>query len=116
MIKIFWWIILLVAATVAQVFYKLGVRDIAPTPTGTLAILKAYMGNMYIWIGLGLGIISFAAWLRILNFSRLSSAFNVSALMYPLIALLSLYFLQEPLHPRFWLGTILIASGVCLSI
>ena len=110
------WLVVIGLGTIAQVFFKLATRNSLVLDWFKLSSIGPCLLNKYFITGLLLASISFLAWIKILSLSKLSTSFNISALMYIMVALEAYWFLNEPLTLRFCLGTLLIVIGVILSI
>lgn len=68
----------------------------------------------YIWAGAGLLLLHLILYMVALGKADLSFALPMTALSYPLTALLAQAFLAERVGPTRWLGTALIAAGVAV--
>jgi undecaprenyl phosphate-alpha-L-ara4N flippase subunit ArnE len=67
-----------------------------------------------IWLGVAAYAVELAAWLFVLSRLPLSLAYPLASLSYCGIALASRAILKEPVSPRRWLGTGLIAAGAAI--
>lgn len=113
------WAVLIFTGTFSQLLFKVGLRKsgfIAWNNLGDVFNFYIKSLNVYFLSGLFLTIISFLLWIRILSTSRLSTAFNISALMYIVMALEAYFFLGEPMGIKFLIGTALITIGVAFCI
>lgn len=77
------------------------------------ACLRA-MSNPWVIAGVLLLMLFFAAHTLVLNWADLSYVLLVTSIGYPLVALLSWWFLGEAVTAQRWAGTILITAGVML--
>ncbi len=113
------WISLILVGTFAQLLLKIGLLK-APIVnwSGITAMIKFYFRNMNLYFisGLILTMVSFLLWVKILSTSKVSTAFNISSLMYIAMALEAYFILGEPIGLKFIIGTILIMAGVVLCI
>ena len=117
--NIIMWTVLIFAGTFSQLLYKIGLRKsgfIAWNNLGDVFNFYIKSLNVHFLCGLLLTIISFLLWIRILSVSRVSTAFNISALMYVVMPLLAYFFLGEALEIKFLIGTAFIIMGVGLCI
>jgi drug/metabolite transporter (DMT)-like permease len=78
------------------------------------ACLRA-MSNPWVIAGVLLLLLFFAAHTLVLSWADLSYVLLVTSIGYPLVALLSWWFLGEAVTAQRWAGTILIAAGVALA-
>lgn len=77
------------------------------------ACLRA-MSNPWVIAGVLLLMLFFAAHTLVLSWADLSYVLLVTSIGYPLVALLSWWFLGEAVTAQRWAGTILITAGVTL--
>jgi drug/metabolite transporter (DMT)-like permease len=77
------------------------------------ACLRA-MSNPWVIAGVLLLMLFFAAHTLVLSWADLSYVLLITAIGYPLVALLSWWFLGEAVTAQRWGGTILITAGVML--
>ncbi|GEM_PF-5411941 len=113
------WLVIILTGTFAQILFKLGLNKIGVIRWINLtSFIQFYLKNfnLYFISGISLTIISFLLWLKILSTNRVSTAFNISALMYIFIPIEAYLFLGEQLNTKFVIGTILITIGVYLSL
>jgi drug/metabolite transporter (DMT)-like permease len=68
----------------------------------------------WIWAGVGLLVLHLVLYMVALGKADLSYALPMTALSYPLSALLAQMFLAERVGPTRWLGTVLITAGVAV--
>ncbi len=68
----------------------------------------------FIWAGAGLLLLHLVLYMIALGKSDLSYALPMTALSYPLSALLAQAYLAERVGPARWLGTVLITAGVAV--
>lgn len=99
-----------------QIFLKRGLHggDLASHSTCLLQtvvrILQAMM-NPYVLAGLGLYALSVFTWLLLLSKVRLSVAYPMISLSYPVVVVLSVLLLHEHVDWHFALGGLLLISG-----
>ena len=65
-------------------------------------------------VGVMMLAVFFFLWLAVLSWEDLSVALPLQALNFVLVALLSQFYLHEPVTPMRWAGTLLICIGVML--
>ena len=65
-----------------------------------------------LWCGIGLWIVELVAWLRVLVTVPLTIAYPLMALVYIIIQIGGVVFLNEPFTRRHGLGALLITAGV----
>ena len=76
--------------------------------------LARVLRSPFIWAGAGLLLLHLILYMVALGKSDLSYALPMTALSYPLSALLAQAFLAERVGPTRWLGTVLITAGVAV--
>lgn len=102
---ILFWIVLLIADTVGQLFLKMGAVQ---------ASQSGWIPNYYIALGYGFYIVSFIVWMQILKNVRLFIALAASSLAYITIAFGSYFLMDEVITLQIIIGTFFIAAGVFL--
>lgn len=100
---LFYWFLLVLSDTVAQMLLKMGAVSL---PSSGLKI------NYLIIIGYSFYIFSFIAWMQILKSTKLSIALTTASVLYITVAIGSYFLLGEVITSKILIGTILIASGV----
>jgi drug/metabolite transporter (DMT)-like permease len=101
-----------------NVFLSKGMRSIASVgETGSGGLLGTFLhtaGNPFIWMGTALLIVFFVLFATALSWEDLSFVLPVLSLEVVVNVAFADYFLNEPVSPKRWMGTILIAIGVVL--
>ncbi len=104
----------LVFALSGQLLYKKSAAKII-TDYGVSGFLHSFFFNSQLWVATALYIGAMVLWVLLLKTVPLNRVFPVmSALMLISLPLLTYYFLDEPLSLRYWLGVILIFTGITL--
>jgi drug/metabolite transporter (DMT)-like permease len=114
--------ILLAIAVLSQaagnVFLSKGMKDIAcavqSAHAGFFPLIFDVAGNPLIWFGTGLLIIFFLLFLTVLSLADLSFVLPVISIEVVANVAFASYFLNEPVSPVRWFGTVLISLGVIL--
>lgn len=105
-----------VACDVAgQLAFKLG-ADKVPDPRvdGWLAFLGALVATPWLLVGIGVYVVEFVVWIRILALVPLSIAFPLASLNILGIMAASRLLLGERLGRNHWAGALLIMAGIVL--
>ena len=98
-----------------QVCFKRGLgNEHAAGPVGLLAMLGEVLRSPWILAGIGVYVAEFILWFAALSLAPLSFVVPFGALSYCGVVLASRYLLHEPVSPRRWLGTAIVAAGVAL--
>lgn len=101
-----------------NVFLSKGMRSVVSVgETGSGSILATLFhaaGSRDIWIGTSLLIVFFVLFAAVLSWEDLSFVLPVLALEVVVNVVFADYILNEPVSPKRWLGTLLIAIGVVL--
>lgn len=104
-----WAVFLVLSATLltstGQLFYKLGIGSLS---------LASLMNNYLLLLGLFLYIIAMFLILIALKYGELSVLYPVIAMSYVWVALLSIFFLGEPMSFFKWSGVFAIVAGIAL--
>jgi drug/metabolite transporter (DMT)-like permease len=107
-----------IAQAVANTLLSKGMKVIASMPSfsdGFSLIMLAYaLRSPFIWGGIVLLIVFFACFLSAVSWADLSLVLPVTALGYILNVFSGSYFLDEPVSPAHWFGSVLIVLGVFL--
>ena len=107
------WVALLAVETLGQVSLKFAGRQ-AGALEPNLHSLRAALSTPWLWLGLACYLAQFVIWLRILEKSRLSSAFPTSALVFVTIMLASWGVFGDPMGWEKILGSAVIVAGILL--
>ena len=67
-----------------------------------------------IWLGIGVSLISFVAYMLVLSWADYSFVQPVASVSYGVVALLSIFLLHEVVKPTQWAGVALICLGVSI--
>ena len=107
-----------VAQAVANTLLSKGMKVIASMPSfsdGFSLVMLAYaLKSPFIWAGIFLLIVFFACFLSAVSWADLSLVLPATALGYILNVFTGNYFLDEPVSPAHWLGSVFIVLGVFL--
>lgn len=107
-----------ITQAVANTLLSKGMKAIALMPSfsdGFSFIMLAYaLKSPLIWGGIVLLIVFFACFLSVVSWANLSLVLPVSAVGYILNVFSGSYFLDEPVSPAHWFGSVLIVLGVFL--
>ena len=106
------------AGTIGDILLARGMKELGDVSAMNLrgilnVILQAVVSPKLI-VGVMMLAIFFFLWLAVLSWEDLSVALPMQALNFVLVALLSQYYLHEPVTPMRWAGTLLICIGVML--
>ena len=102
-------------AVAGQLFMKQGMRMIGTFPLAQLLPrLLSIVFNPFVFVGLGMFVISSVFWLAVLSRFNLSVAYPMVAMGYIIVALFSMWFFNEPVTWVRWLGIFAIVFGVIL--
>lgn len=107
------WLLLLTVESGAQIGLKVGSTPLAGLDLGT-AWLATALSSRWVLVGAGCYVLSFAAWMLILDRMPLSLAFPMSGAVYIVVLLVSAFGLGERLGAWHWLGASLIVMGIML--
>ena len=102
-----------------QLLFKMGLGDddAGSAPEGDRPLLRRVLGSPAIAGGVALYAVEFGCWLFVLSRLDLSLAFPIATLSYVGVVLASRLFLREPVSPRRWIATLLIAAGAaCIGM
>ncbi len=107
-----------IAQAVANTLLSKGMKVIASMPSfsdGFSLMMLAYaLKSPFIWGGIVLLIVFFACFLSAVSWADLSLVLPITALGYILNVFSGSYFLDEPVSPARWIGSVLIVFGVIL--
>jgi drug/metabolite transporter (DMT)-like permease len=107
-----------IAQAVANTLLSKGMKVIASMPSfsdGFSLMMLAYaLKSPFIWAGIVLLIVFFACFLSAVSWADLSLVLPITALGYILNVFSGSYFLDEPVSPAHWFGSVLIVLGVSL--
>lgn len=97
----------------AQIVLKVGVNRLGGFSTSApLQFFLSAIGNLYVWLGTILYVISLAIWLVILSKANVSYVYPIMALSYVFGILLASLFLGEKVLIWQWVGVGFIILGV----
>ena len=109
----------IIANAAGNVVLGHGMRQVGPvasySPMELISACLRAMSNPWVIAGIVLLMLFFAAHTVVLSWADLSYVLLVTSIGYPLVALLSWWFLGEAVTAQRWVGTILIAAGVALA-
>jgi drug/metabolite transporter (DMT)-like permease len=110
--------VVIVANAAGNVVLGHGMRQVGPvasySPIALIGACLRAMSNPWVIAGVVLLLLFFAAHTLVLSWADLSYVLLVTSIGYPLVALLSWWFLGEAVTAQRWAGTILITAGVML--
>ncbi len=105
-----------ITQAVANTLLSKGMKVIASMPSfsdGFSLMMLAYaLKSPFIWAGIVLLIVFFACFLSAVSWADLSLVLPITALGYILNVFSGNYFLDEPVGPAHWFGSLLIVLGV----
>ncbi len=109
-------VIMLAVAPLGDTFLGKGMKRIPPMASWAPSDLFRFFFHAFtsgtIWLGIGLLLMYFVAFLLVLSWADYSYVQPASALSFVLIALLAHFALHESVSPTRWVGVALISSGV----
>jgi drug/metabolite transporter (DMT)-like permease len=95
-----------------QVLEKFGSKFVAEISQIDLACIASLLQQPIIWGIVVLSILQLVFWTKILRYTKLSVAYPITSLFFPLTILSSLLIFHEHLSVNVWLGAFLITIGV----
>jgi len=109
-------LIMISVAPLGDMFLGKGMKQVGAMPGWELAGLYHFFFRAFttgtIWIGIGLLLTFFVAYLVVLSWADYSYVQPASAASYGLIALLGHFVLRETISPLRWTGVLVICTGV----
>lgn len=103
-----------VALAVGETLLARGMKGTEGEGIRWVETLRRVARSPFIWAGAALLLLHLILYMVALGKSDLSYALPMTALSYPLSALLAQMFLAERVGPTRWLGTVLITAGVAV--
>jgi drug/metabolite transporter (DMT)-like permease len=107
-----------IAQAVGNTLFSKGMKTIASMPCFgdefSLMMLAYALQSPVIWAGIILLILFFACFLSALSWADMSFVVPATASGYILNVFLASRFLDEPVSPARWLGSVLIVAGIAL--
>ncbi len=88
--------------------------DVGASADLSAGLIVRGMATPLVWVGILLGVVFFGLFLVALSWEDLSFVLPVSALGYVLNVAFARWFLDEPVSPIRWSGTLLVVAGVVL--
>jgi multidrug transporter EmrE-like cation transporter len=107
------WVLLLAVETLGQVSLKFAGTQVGALEPNRHSILTA-LTTPWLWLGLACYLGQFVIWMRILEKSRLSSAFPTSAIAFVAIMIASWAVFGDPMGWEKILGSAIIVAGILL--
>lgn len=107
------WMLLLAVETLGQVALKFAGARVGAFELDRHSVLLA-LSTPWLWLGLACYLGQFAIWMRILEKSRLSSAFPTSAIAFVAIMAASWLVFDDPMGWEKILGSAIIVTGILL--
>jgi uncharacterized membrane protein len=95
-----------------QIFLKQALTAVAPRPLFALIIHAA--GQVQFWGAVVCTATAAILWMKVLASSSLSWAYPLISISYAVVALVSVFFLEERISAVGWIGLFLIVIGVSL--
>jgi drug/metabolite transporter (DMT)-like permease len=108
-------IIIVCSSPVGYIFVSKGMKQVGWQGWSLHSIFHFFVQgftNWTIWVGIGLLLAYFVAFLVVLSWADYSYVQPAASLSYLIVAILAKYFLHEVVTPMRWLGVIIICSGV----
>ena len=93
--------------------FKRGVNDDEANPLD-VGFIRMVLTSPLLWLGIILWAVELVTWIIVLEHTPLSVAYPMMSIIYCTVPLAGKWFLGEPLPPRQWAATALIALGVAL--
>ena len=107
------WVLLLAVETLGQVSLKFAGTHVGALEPNRHSILIA-LSTPWLWLGLACYLGQFVIWMRILEKSRLSSAFPTSAIAFVAIMIASWAVFGDPMGWEKIVGSAIIVAGILL--
>jgi drug/metabolite transporter (DMT)-like permease len=111
-------LIIIVANALGNVLLSLGMRQVGSiasySPVDLFVSGVGAIANPYVLAGVGFLLVFFAAHMIVLSWADLSYVLPITSVGYIVVAVLSWWWLQEPVRPLRWAGTVVIVVGVSL--
>jgi multidrug transporter EmrE-like cation transporter len=107
------WLVLLVIETLGQVSLKIAGMHVGTFELNRSSLLAA-ASTPWLWLGLACYVSQFAVWMKILETSRLSSAFSTSAIVFVAIMVASWAVFGDPMDWEKITGSAIIVAGILL--
>ncbi|HET9189150.1 MAG TPA: EamA family transporter [Rudaea sp.] len=107
------WMVLLAVETLGQVALKFAGTRVGALEPNRHSIFVA-LSTPWLWLGLACYLGQFVIWMRILEKSRLSSAFPTSAIAFVAIMIASWAVFGDPMGWEKILGSAIIVAGILL--
>jgi drug/metabolite transporter (DMT)-like permease len=109
-------VIMVSVAPLGDIFLGKGMKQIGPMPGWAPSELFHFFFSAFtsgtIWIGIGLLLTFFIAYLLVLSWADYSYVLPASSISTLVVALLARFVLHEPVRPLRWAGVALICLGV----
>lgn len=104
--------------TIGDILLARGMKEMGDISSmnlrGILNVVFQALTSTKLIVGVMMLAIFFFLWLAVLSWEDLSVALPMQALNFVLVAVLSQFYLHEPVTPMRWAGTVLICIGVML--
>jgi len=102
----------MLTASVGDTLLSHGMTQVGSVSVGHLGMLLSAMRNPWVVAGILCLLGFFASYLTALSWADLTFVLPSTAFGYVVVAVLSKYWLHEPVSPYRWAGTLLIVCGV----
>ena len=105
-----------ICTSASQVLIKALLLELGPAHPGPATLPALLQAGRALRAGAALALLvaGFGCWILCLARLELSYAFPIACSSVLLVALASATFLDEPMTPRMWLGTLLVLAGILL--
>jgi bacterial/archaeal transporter family protein len=107
-------LVAVVALAVGETLLSKGMKQTGRGGDGWAQLAVAVIRSGWIWAGLILMIIHVGLYMLALKNADLSLALPLTAVSYPLAALLARFYLREDVGTSRWIGTLVITAGVAI--
>lgn len=106
--------ICVILATAAEIFLKLGARQVAHLPSKWSWTGLTGLESIWVWWGILASVVSLFNWLATIRKLPLTIAFPVGNVVHIFVPLSCWIFLGETILPRRWLGIALLLLGLMI--
>lgn len=104
----------MLSASIAQVLFKIGLRELGEIQQIDLSTISSVIFNKYIDVGFLLYVISFSLWFVALSKKDLNFVYPFTGLTFAFVLLMSYFILGEKISGNIILGSSLIVLGILL--
>ena len=118
MLKAIYFFMIVVAGTGGELCVSRAMKQTGEVkdfrPRAIVEVILLALRNKWMWLGVGLMTLAFFSLLAVLAIEKVSFVVPVTALSYVAGALGGVFFLNEHVNPRRWVGILLVCIGVTL--